>query len=152
MRTIAWVGLALVFAPLVGCSGTSTPDAGASDSGTGSLTVADAGSCNPTPLQQQTCTEDRASFTFCSDSEAAQKQALCSVDAGFYELAESQCDGGVAIAIVHSGVGPTDTCVYASGALVGASSLNDYRAGRIYGRWDLGQVDTAACPRAALCR
>ena len=107
----------------------------------------DAGTCVPRSNASRPCDEDVSHFPFCKATEAEQRTMLCTPDAGSYSRTASACDGGVQLTDVHTGIGPTDSCFYADGGLIGAATMDDTVRGPVHGVWFLeGCTPTQLCP------
>ncbi|MDP1829042.1 MAG: hypothetical protein Q8L48_37615 [Archangium sp.] len=106
----------------------------------------DGGTCTPKGNASRPCDEDVSHFPFCRPTEAEQRARLCAPDSGSYGRFASACDGGVQLVDVHTGLGPTDTCSYRDGGLIGASTVSDTNTGPVHGAWSLGE-----CAPVRLC-
>ena len=108
--------------------------------------VRDAGSCLPVVTAYQECREDLGTLDFCAPREADHQPAFCG--ASSYALLVSNCTGGRKYVDVRSGIGPSLSCVYADGGLVGGGWSDDTNRAVVWGRWaleDCVPVEGCAC-------
>lgn len=115
----------------------------------------DAGTCEPRANADRPCDEDVGHFPFCRPTETEQRATLCMPctgpgcrpDGGAFFRSASVCDGGVELTDVLTGFGPTHSCFYADGGLIGASDRSDTNTGPVHGVWSLADcVDVPLCP------